>query len=490
MHILLATSEMEPFARTGGLGDVLGSLPKALAELGVRISVALPLYRMVERKKYGLEPFGQSRKIPADKKFESYRLFKTAWGKIDVYFVDKSSYFDREEIYGTMDSDYADNAERFIFFSRAVVDLACQIQPEPHIIHGNDWQTGIIPVYLRAHPEIRARFQKTATVFTIHNLGYQGIFPKADFRHTGLHRSVFSPEGLEFHGKLNLLKGGIVFSDALNTVSCKYAEEILIPEFGFGLDGVLQQNQEKLFGILNGVDYDRWNPSTDKFLPVNYSPESPAGKAKCKRFVQAELKLPVKPKIPLFGMVARLVEQKGIDLLTERLEELMAQNIQLALLGVGAERYQKKLKDLSQRWPGRLVFVEDYNDRLSHLIEAGSDFFLMPSRYEPCGLNQIYSLKYGTVPIVRTTGGLDDTVVDVRKNPQQGNGFKFEDYSSEAFLQTVKEALVYYRTRKEDWKRIMTNAFMADFSWDVSARRYLDIYNWAFKRKTGEKIPE
>ena len=490
MHILLATSEMEPFARTGGLGDVLGSLPKALAELGVQVSIVLPLYRMVDRKKYGLEPFGQSRKILVDEKLESYRLFKTAWGKIDVYFVEKSSYFDREEIYGTTDRDYPDNAERFIFFSRAVVDLACQIQPELHIIHVNEWQTGIIPVYLSTHRDIRARFQKTATVFTIHNLGYQGIFPKADFRYTGLDWSVFSPETLEFNGKLNLLKGGIVFSDVLSTVSRKYAEEILTPEFSFDLGEVLQQNRQKLFGILNGVDYDIWNPSTDKFLPANFSPESPAGKAKCKRFLQAELKLPVNPKIPLLGMITRLVEQKGIDLLTESLGELMAQDIQLAILGVGDERYQEKLRDLSRRWPDRFVFVVDYNDRLSHLIEAGSDFFIMPSRYEPCGLNQICSLKYGTVPIVRATGGLDDTVVDVRRHPHQGSGFKFEDYSSEAFFQTVKEALVYYRSRKEDWKRIMTNAFMADFSWDVSARRYLDIYNWAFERKTGEKIPE
>jgi len=368
--------------------------------------------------------------------------------------------------------------------------LACQIQPELHIIHVNEWQTGIIPVYLSTHRDIRARFQKTATVFTIHNLGYQGIFPKADFRYTGLDWSVFSPETLEFNGKLNLLKGGIVFSDVLSTVSRKYAEEILTPEFSFGLGEVLQQNRQKLFGILNGVDYDRWNPSTDKFLPANFSPESPAGKAKCKRFLQAELKLPVNPKIPLLGMITRLVEQKGIDLITESLGELMAQDIQLAILGVGAEGYQEKLRDLSRRWPDRFVFVVDYNDRLSHLIEAGSDFFIMPSRYEPCGLNQIYSLKYGTVPIVRATGGLDDTVIDVRRHPHQGSGFKFEDYSSEAFFQTVKEALVYYRSRKEDWKRIMTNAFMADFSWDVPARRYLDIYNWAFKHKTGEKIPE
>jgi starch synthase len=490
MHILLATSEMEPFARTGGLGDVLGSLPKALSELGMSVSVALPLYRMVDREKYGLKPFGNSRRISVNGKRKSYRLFKTTLGKIDVYFIDKSSYFDREGIYGTTESDYPDNAKRFIFFSRAVVDLAGQIQPGLHIIHVNDWQTGIIPVYLSAHPEIRAGFAKTATVFTIHNLGYQGIFPKADFRHTGLDWSFFKPETLEFYGKLNLLKGGIVFSDALNTVSQKYSEEILTPEFGFGLDGIIQQNREKFFGILNGVDYDRWNPLTDRFLPVNYSAESPAGKATCKKFVQGELKLPVKSGTPLFGMVTRLVEQKGIDLLIESLEELMAQDIQLVLLGLGPERYQEELESLSRRWPESFVFIEEYNDRLSHLIEAGSDFFLMPSHYEPCGLNQIYSLKYGTVPIVRATGGLEDTVVDVRKHPHQGNGFKFEEYSTGALLATVKEALTYYRTHKEDWKRIMDNAFMADFSWDVSARRYLDLYRWAFERKTGEKIPE
>ena len=490
MHILLATSEMEPFARTGGLGDVLASLPKAIAELGVRVSVALPLYRMVDREKYGLEPFGKIRKLAWGKKPVSYRLFKAEWGKLEVYFVDRSSYFDREEIYGTTDRDYPDNAERFIFFSRAVVDLACRIQPEPHVIHCNDWQTGIIPAYLCAQPEIRDRLRKTVTVFTLHNLGYQGIFPKARFRHTGLDWSFFKPETLEFYGKMNLLKGGIVFSDALNTVSQKYAEEILTPEFGFGLEGVLQQNSGKLSGILNGADYEKWNPATDSFLPANYSAESPAGKAKCKKLVQAELNLPVKTEVPLFGMVTRLVEQKGIDLLAESLEALMAEDIQLAVLGLGARHYQEKLLELSRRWPGNLALVVDYDNRLRHLIEAGSDFFLMPSRYEPCGLNQIYSLKYGTVPIVRATGGLEDTVLDVRKHPHQGNGFKFEEYSSEALLATVKEALEYYFNRREDWKRIMDNAFMADFSWNVSARRYLDLYRRAFKSKTGEEILE
>ena len=489
MNILMTSSEMAPYAQTGGLGDVVGSLPLALAELGVKTSVILPLYRQINREKYGLKPFGKSRRVSFADKTETYRLFKAQSDHVTAYFVEKAPYYDRDEIYGTPEGDYPDNAERFIFFSRVAVEFARRMRPRPEILHCHDWQTGLVPVYLGSLYRDDPGLKNTASVFTIHNMGYQGIFPAEKMKLTGLDRSFFTPEVLEFHGRMNLLKGAIVYADALNTVSKKYAEEIQSEELGFGLESVIRKNSDKLFGILNGVDYTNWDPETDPYLPANYCPGDLSGKALCKKALQSELKLPVGAEIPLIGMVTRLAEQKGIDLVVEGIEQLMKFNFQLAVLGVGTGQYHETLRKLARRWPDRLACVIRYDIRLSHLIEAGSDLFLMPSRYEPCGLNQIFSLKYGTVPVVRATGGLDDTVVDVREYPDKGNGFKFREYNSAALVATVKEAVNYYRSNKSGWKRLMANGFAADFSWKISARQYLDLYQWAYKRKTGRSLP-
>ncbi|HUU28332.1 MAG TPA: glycogen synthase GlgA [archaeon] len=487
MNILIAASEMVPFAQTGGLGDVIGSLPGALAELGVKVSAIIPLYSQINRKKYGLLPYGRVRSVPIASRTESYRLFKAAHGPVEVYFVDKPEYFDRDELYSSSPGHYPDEAERFIFFSRVVAEFAAGKRPGLHVLHSHDWHTGIVPVYLANLYQDKKGFKDIASVFTIHNMGYQGIFPKDAMQLTGLSWSVFNPEGLEFYNRLNLLKGGIIFSDAVTAVSHRYAEEIQTGEFGYGLEGVVSHHKEKLFGILNGADYEEWNPASDRYLPVRFSPEKPDGKAVCKQALQTELGLKVDGKVPLIGMVGRLVEQKGIELLLESIDRLVSLDLQLVILGTGTEKVHQQLKEFCSSRLERCACVFRFENRLSHLIEAGSDFFLMPSLYEPCGLNQIYSLKYGTVPIVRAVGGLEDTVIDVLENPARGNGFKFREYSPAALMETVGQAVTYYHQRKTDWKKIMANAFSADFSWTLSARRYLEVYNWAYQKKTGKK---
>jgi len=485
MRVLFAAAEMEPFASTGGLGDVIGSLPAALACQGAQVSVVLPLYRSIDRKKFGIEPTGGSGRVRVGGRMKRYRVFKVRQGELDVHFIDQPSYFGRDLIYGTTDIDFPDNAERFTFLSRAACELAAGLQPRPAVIHAHDWHTALVPVLASRDPAISDKLGGTATLLTIHNLGYQGIFPAQELATTGLPPSVFNPLELEFWGKLNFLKGGIVFADAVTTVSRCYAEEILTADYGFGLEDVMGQHREKLFGILNGADYERWNPETDPFLPARYSREQPAGKHKCKLALQRKLKLAVDDSVPLVGMVGRLVEQKGLELVVGGIEKLMAGPVQVAVLGIGAERFHQALLGFAERWPGKFACVIGFDEGLSHLIEAGSDLFLMPSRYEPCGLNQIYSLRYGTIPVVRATGGLDDTVTDARPDPATGNGFKFKDFSVEAMLRTLGEALGIYRRGGQLWKLIMDNAFTANFSWEKSAERYLEVYERAirFKKK-------
>jgi len=485
MNILMAATEMEPFAQTGGLGDVLGALPAALAKQGQKVSVVLPLYRIIRRETSNLQPFGRSRSVPVGDRKVEYRVYRKTHGKVEVYFIDKPEYFNRDRLYGYSSGDYADNAERFVFFSRSVVELACGLRPGPHVIHGHDWQTGLIPVYLATLYKDDPRLSKVISVFTIHNIGYQGLFRRKAMRLTGLDESLFSPEGLEFYDKLNLLKGGIVFSDAVTTVSPRYAEEIQTEEYGWGLHEVLLRYRDKLNGILNGADYRAWNPASDRFLPCNYSPADPSGKARCKQALQEETGLILRPETPVVGMVTRLTGQKGIDLLAGSVEGLMKLDLQIVILGQGDEPYEELIQDFSRRFAGSFACRIAFDKRLSHLIQAGSDFFLMPSRYEPCGLSQIYSLKYGTIPIVRATGGLDDTVVDLADDPGQGNGFKFAEYSAEALVKTVEKALYFYRNRPGQLRRAAANAFAADFGWSLSARSYLDHYRRTYKNKFG-----
>jgi starch synthase len=489
MNILMASPEMEPFAQTGGLGDVLGAFPGALAAEGHRVSVVLPMYRVIDREKYDLVSFGSAGTVQFGDYEKKYKAYKTTQGLVDVYFIDNPGFFDRDNLYSYSSGDYSDNAERFIFFSRTVVDLASRLGHQLHIIHSHDWQTGLVPLYQAALDKEYPRLSKTASVFTIHNMGYQGLFPQEAMRTTALSRSVFTPEGLEFYGKMNLLKGGIVFSDAVTTVSARYAEEIQTEQYGCGLHELMRTHRGKLSGILNGAGYKFWNPATDKLLPCNYTPSDNSGKARCKLALQRETGLPAIPSVPVIGMVTRLAEHKGIDLLAVAIEKLINLEIQLVVLGTGDKAYEDMIRAFSMRFPDRFVGRVAFDKQLSHLIQAGSDFFLMPSRYEPCGLSQIYSLKYGTVPIVRATGGLDDTVIDVREDPERGTGFKFNEYSAEAMTSAVAEAIDYYRQRPGQWQRIKANAFAADFGWERSARLYLDLYRETFKKKSGKYPP-
>ncbi|MBN2290556.1 MAG: glycogen/starch synthase, partial [Candidatus Glassbacteria bacterium] len=326
-------------------------------------------------------------------------------------------------------------------------------------------------------------------VFTIHNLGYQGLFPESRMQLTGLGRSYYTPEGLEYYGQMSLLKGGIVFADSVTTVSEGYAAEIQTEEYGCGLHSLLHSYRDKLTGILNGADYRAWDPAADSLLPCNYSPADLSGKARCKDALQQEAGLPRRPGTPLIGMVTRLAEQKGFDLLAGAVEELMRLDLQVVVLGRGDTRYEDLVQEFSRRFPERFACRIAFDKRLSHLVQAGSDFFLMPSRYEPCGLSQIYSLRYGTVPLVRATGGLEDTVVDVRSDPRHGTGFKFREYSAGALVETVAGALDYFRNRPEQWRRMMDNAFAADFSWVHSARRYRQLYRETYRKKFGSYPP-
>ncbi|MBW7995870.1 MAG: glycogen synthase GlgA [Candidatus Glassbacteria bacterium] len=484
MYVLFAATEMEPFASTGGMGDVLGALPPALVSLGARVAVVLPRYGFIDPQRLKLKLYGDAeRKVLVGGLNKKYKLWSTTHEGVEMFFVDQPSLFDRDRIYGSTDSDYPDNAKRFVFFTRAVMELAAAVRPRPDVVHCHDWHTALGPVYMARDQEIARRLRGSASVLTIHNLGYQGIFPRPEMFTAGLGPQLFNQDGLEFWGQMNFLKGGIVFSDAVIAVSSKYAEEIQTDEFGFGLEGIIRSHSDKLFGIINGANYSRWNPETDPHLPVNYSRTSPQGKTRCKIELQRELKLTETPGVPLVGMVTRLVEQKGLELLAEGIEQLMEHDIQFAVLGLGAEQFRVKLLNFAERWPGRFAAVIGFNERLSHLIEAGSDMFLMPSRYEPCGLNQIYSLKYGSVPVVRAIGGLDDTVIDADEDPAGGNGFKFHEFESAAMVARLERAISIYSIDQARWKKIMDNAFKADFSWGVSARRHLEVYRWAVEDK-------
>lgn len=502
VRIIFAASEAAPFAKTGGLADVAGSLPVELKRLGCGVVLFLPLYREVAEKgldlvevDLGLDiPVGSPESIRArvgaggrgdigEEGVDTLkaRLFKTNLGEVPVYFIKRDEYYDRTHLYGIPEGDYFDNLDRYAFFSRAVLEAikACGFKPD--IIHCNDWQTGLISAYLKDAYAIDPYFSKVATVFTIHNLAYQGLFPYAKFDRTGLSPELFSPEGVEFWGKINLLKAGVVYSDVITTVSEAYSREIQTEEFGWGLDGLLKMRKNDLYGILNGVDYSEWNPETDVLIPSNYSLRNMRGKSYCRRRLLREMKLPLKAGVPVIGIISRLAGQKGLDILCEAIPELVKLDLGLVILGAGERKYQTLVTELAARFPHKMAVRIGFDNRLAHLIEAGSDMFLMPSRYEPCGLNQIYSLKYGTIPIVRATGGLDDTVTDYKKGDGEGNGFKFADYTPKAIIRKVREALDVYRNRGE-WKRLQEEAMTEDFSWHSSAIKYIDLYKAAIEK--------
>lgn len=484
MRIILVSSEVVPFAKTGGLADVSGALPGALSQLGHEVCVFLPLYRHVadgaKAGKFDLQATGIEVSFLVSGGTQKGMVHKSAFPgtSVSVYLIEHDQHFNRSELYGEAGTTYHDNAARFAFFSRAVLEAAKRLELEPDLFHLNDWQTALIAVYLKT---IYADdpIAKAASLLTIHNLGYQGLFESADFNMTGLHWELFNWRQLEFHDKVNFLKGGIVFADLISTVSKRYAQEIQTREHGMGLESVLVERSADLFGILNGVDYSNWNPATDKLIGANYSPEDLSGKAACKAELQKINHLPQRPDVPLIGVVSRLADQKGFDILAEGIEEIMKLDVQLVVLGTGQQKYHELFKEIGDRYPDKTGINIRYDNKLAHMIEAGSDMFLMPSRYEPCGLNQMYSLKYGTVPVVRATGGLADTITDCSEAALAdgtANGFSFTEYTPTELVKTVTRAVETYHQKPDVWKKLTSTGMAQDHSWDRSAREYVELY--------------
>jgi starch synthase len=474
LNIVFAASECVPFSKTGGLADVVGALPRALAELGHSVSVYLPRYR--QTKIAAPRTVLRSVSVPFA---DQYRFCSVVDGGrqsgVQFYFIDYPPFFDREEHYGTPAGDYPDNAERFALFSRAVVE-AVKVLGVPEIFHCHDWQAALIPVWLRTIYAGDPAFRETSTVCTIHNIVFQGVFPADRLPLLMLPEELFSIDKMEFWGRINFLKGGLVFSDRITTVSRRYSQEIQTPEFGSGLEGVLRERAGQLCGILNGVDYNEWSPEKDKLILTQYSLGTMESKHGCKRDLLRQFGLEsANPELPLIGIVSRLTEQKGFDLIAEIADDLARMPLIMTILGSGEKKYEDLFRGLSEQHPDKFALKVGYDNAMAHKIEAGSDMFLMPSRFEPCGLNQIYSLKYGTVPIVRATGGLDDTIESWDPASGRGTGFKFTEYSGEELLATLRTALTVFND-KSAWKKIMMNGMVKDFSWTASAREYAKLY--------------
>jgi starch synthase len=485
MRILFAASEALPYAKTGGLADVIEALPRALVKLGHEVAVFLPRYRNIKTTSVAVPsltvPMGTRLRFPSIANGGVHR-------GVRYFFLDDPFYFDRDGIYGDRNREYPDNAERYTEFCRATIELAKHVWM-PDLIHCHDWQTAMIPVLLRSSYGDDPAVQDLPTVFTIHNMGYHGIFPREALDRVGLPAAIYHPGGVEFFGNINFLKGGLVYSDYLTTVSRKYAQEIQTSEFGFGLEGVVRTRSDRLTGILNGVDYSAWSPDRDTLIPAKYSSKSMAGKRICKQALIEELKLlSDNPNRPILGVVSRFADQKGFDLISQIARELMHEDLLLAVLGTGERRYEEMFRALATDFPGRIGAVIAYDNRMAHLIEAGCDIFLMPSRYEPCGLNQIYSLRYGTVPVVRATGGLDDTIESFDLQHGTGTGFKFTEYSSGALLHAIRQALQHY---SDDgiWDRIQLNGMAKDFSWNTSAAEYAKLYEAVVTARNQNSVP-
>ena len=464
-------TEMAPLARTGGLGDVLETLPAELAQRGHEVSVILPFYRGIrENKSLKIKRTGVEMAIQVGpRRIETEILETSAPNDIQIFLVRRDEYFDRSELYGADGRAYEDNAERFIFFSKAAVELARRVNPTPDIIHAHDWQTALVPAFVR---DYGLPFR---TVLTIHNVAYQGSFWGYDFGLTNLPGHFFGANGVEFYGRLNFLKGGILFADAVTTVSEHYARDIQTPEYGAGLDAVLREQSRKIVGILNGADYTTWNPATDKLIPKKYSADSLAGKTNCRNALLEKMKLAKNPRGPVFAMVTRLAEQKGLDILLPLLDRLLADDVRLIILGEGDASYSRELSIAAKRHAENFAFHRGLDENLSHLIEAGADITLIPSRFEPCGLSAMYSLKYGTIPIARATGGLHQIIQDYDPTSGSGNGFLFYEYHPEALWDAIGRAKKFFADETA-WRQLMQLAMSTDFSWSNAAEAYEKIY--------------
>ena len=478
MKILLASSEVHPFSKTGGLADMVAALGKALVHAGHEVHIVTPLYRGLRRKFPEIQRIDWKFDLPLGSKSEQGGLWSIqASPQLSIYFVDHPGFFDRAGIYFEDNISYADNAERFIFFSKCVTHLARYAPWQPDVVHVHDWQTALVPAML-LHQKRAEGWPAPPSCLTIHNLAYQGIFPAGAFALTNLPVEFFNVDGAEFYGQLNCLKAGISFAGSITTVSPRYAREIMTEGMGFALDDRLRLRRQELFGILNGVDYEEWNTTQNRFLAKPYSLKNLAGKAVNKKALQKELGLPINPKVPLFATISRLTEQKGVDIELGALEEMLVTDIQFVLLGSGSPVFERAYQELSKRFPKKVSVRFGYDEGLSHRIEAGCDFFIMPSQFEPCGLNQLYSLRYGAIPIVRATGGLDDSVIDFSQDSVRANGIKFHEYSARALAKALRKALVIY-DRPALLRRFQKNAMQADFSWDKTVTEYLKAYDLA-----------
>jgi starch synthase len=473
MHVAFVASECVPFSKTGGLADVVGALPGALAAMGQKVSVFLPKYRQTKLEKAPCVV--RSITIPFD---DRYRFCSILDGgvhnNVQYYFIDYPPFFDREGLYGTALGDYHDNAERFALFCRAVVE-GCKILGVPDIFHCHDWQSSLVPILLSSLYSDDPAFRNVTTVFTIHNIGYQGLFPPDTLPLLMLPWDLFTISKLEFYGKVNLLKGALIYSDFITTVSRRYAQEIQTAEYGFGLEGVLHTRANSLVGILNGVDYEQWNPEKDTYIAEHYTADCLEKKAVCKRDLLTQFGAAAATDLPVIGIVSRFAAQKGFDLISNIADRLAHEDLIMVVLGSGDKPYEEMFRRLNRQFPKKFLVKIAYDEALAHKIEAGADMFLMPSRYEPCGLNQIYSLRYGTVPVARATGGLDDTIESWDPVTAKGTGFKFSEHSGEALLETVRAAIDVFKDRPA-WQKLMRNGMSRDFSWAVSAREYIKTY--------------
>lgn len=490
MKVLFVASEAAPFVKTGGLADVIGSLPQALQRSGkAEVLVVLPKYNCIDTSANDITPTGLGAEVPMNGRVERAEVWEC---KRDVpyYFIDNPRFYDRPHPYRENGFDYSDNAERFIFFSRAVLELCRHLNVRPDVIHCHDWHTALIPVFLQTKDYFFPDRHPVVTTFTVHNAGYQGRFPLEKFSQTGLSQELFAfHDGLRHGDGINLLKGGVLYSDIITTVSPRYCEEIKSSPGGDGLEDVFSRRSDSMYGILNGIDLAEWNPATDPFLPRTYDATDLNGKRECKRHLQARLGLPVRDEVPLLAAIMRLTEQKGTHLIEAVSGALDFSDVQFVLVGAGDPSKEENFRRISRAHAGKFAAVigeaQSYDQTLVHQVEAGADIFLMPSLYEPCGLNQMFSLRYGTVPVVRAVGGLDDTVSEYDERTGEGNGFKFFDPIPETFADAAGRAILHYRNRKDDWLRIMRNGMAADFSWDASASRYLSLYEQACRLKNG-----
>jgi len=482
MKILFVASEVTPFAKTGGLADVAGSLPKAMKKLGHDVRIILPLYKSLEKTEFAVKKGRKSVEVVVAGSVQKGLLRQTYLDGVPVYFLENREYFNRDYLYGPPEGAYPDNARRFGFFCRGVLQLLKRMDFRPDVIHCNDWQTALIPILLKHELRDDLFFTKTASIFTIHNLAYQGLFDRSALAEMGLDDAYFTIERLEYYGRVNLMKGAILGADIINTVSESYCREIQTPELGYGLDGVLHERREALHGIINGIDYDEWDPTSDRALLKNYSATGLAGKAANKKGLQKAMGLEQNADIPLLGMVTRLTEQKGLDLLVGLMPELSRENLQLVLLGTGDARYIELLRAVKAEGAGNIVINLDFDATLARQIYAGSDIFLMPSHYEPCGLGQLIALRYGAVPVVRRVGGLADTVIDPRDPAREPNGFTFDEYSPAAFGVAIMRAIDAWHDRK-GWTKLIRSGMRHDFSWLRSAEKYAELYRLGLAKK-------